>query len=652
MVKISFPNGDVKEFRAGISLSEIAESISQRLREDSLCAKVNETLTDLTTEITKDSSVEFLTSKNVQSLEVLRHSVAHVLAQAISRLYPSAKLAIGPAIDNGFYYDIDEDSIKDEDLENIENEMRKIISEDLKIQTKYLSLSQAKEFYKNNEYKLELLNSINLNKLKDDEKKEIEFEEDSIKFYVQGEFMDLCRGPHIARTGQIKAFKLDKTTKAYWRADSSNKQLTRIYGTAFFTSQDLKKHYELIEEAKKRDHRLIGKQMDLFSISDYAPGMPFFHNRGMVIWNELMDYWHKLHRADGYEIIKTPIMLNRTLWETSGHWFHYRENMYTSKVDDIDYAIKPMNCPGGILVYKTKSHSYREFPIKSGEIGLVHRHELSGALTGLFRVRCFHQDDAHIFMRHDQIKEQIIGVLNLLDKIYSSLGLTYHLELSTRPESGSIGSDENWENATNGLKSALIAFGKGYKLNPGDGAFYGPKIDVHLKDAIGRTHQCGTVQLDMNLPERFDMTYVDENDNRVRPVMIHRVIYGSFERFMGILIEHFAGKFPLWLSPVQIKIINVSDRHIEYCEQIKNKLENTGFRVESNYSNETLANRIRLAIDNDKPNYIIIIGDKDIENNKLSIRSRKIVDGKNEEFKLGIDEFIQMLKTEKDNKSL
>ena len=652
MIKIKLSDGSIKEFEKGISIIDVAKSISEGLARIAIAGKLNDKLTDLTTTIDNNSTLEIITQKSPESIHILRHTTAHIFAQAVQNLFPTAKITIGPAIENGFYYDVDCDELNNEILLKIEDEMKKIIKQNLPIEINYKTKQEALDFFKDNKYKQKLIQAISSGKLSDEELGEGNLENNKFKFYKQGQFEDICAGPHLPRTGLIKAFKLDKVTKAYWRGDAKNAQLNRVYGTAFWKKTDMDEYYTLLEEAKKRDHRILGKQMDLYSISDFAPGMPFFHNRGMILWDELLNYWKQIHKQDNYEIIQTPIMMNKSLWETSGHWEHYRENMYETNVDNIEYAIKPMNCPGGILVYKTKLYSYKDLPIKSGEVGLVHRHELSGALTGLFRVRCFHQDDAHIFMREDQIKQQILGVLKLVEKIYSILGLDYHLELSTRPENGSIGSDENWEKAETGLKEALDEFGKGFKMNLGDGAFYGPKIDIHLKDAIGRTHQCGTIQLDMNLPERFDLTYINENNKKIRPVMIHRVIYGSFERFIGILIEHFAGKFPLWLSPVQIKIINVADRHINYCNKIKTKLLEKDFRVETNFDNEGVGKKIALARENDKPNYMLILGDKDIENNTISVRTRKFLNGKNEEFTTTIEEFIEMISKERQNKEI
>lgn len=629
-INIKFPNGDVKEFQEGVSAHDIASSISEGFARAIIACEFEGNLIDLTRPINKSGSIVFYKFDDDKGKDVFWHSSAHIMAAALLKINPNIKLTIGPAIENGFYYDVfPRDAFSNEDIPKIEAEFKKIAKQNLDFERKEITKQEALKLFSDNKFKIEIIKELP--------------EDEAISIYSFGDFVDLCRGPHLKRTKVVKAFKVMQMSGAYWRADSNREQLLRIYGVSFPSNKELNEYLEKVKEAKKRDHKILGKQMDLFSFSEYAPGMPFLHNRGMVIWNELLDFWNEIHKEDGYEIIKTPIMMNRALWETSGHWDHYRENMYTTNVDDTDYAIKPMNCPGGILVYKTKSHSYKELPIKSGEIGLVHRHELSGALSGLFRVRAFHQDDAHIFMREEQIKEQILGVLNLVEKVYGVLGLDYHLELSTRPEEGSIGTDEAWEKSTEALKEALEDFGKGYKLNEGDGAFYGPKIDVHIKDSLGRTWQCATIQLDMNLPERFDLSYIDENNEKVRPVMIHRVIYGSMERFVGILIEHFAGKFPLWLSPVQVKILNIADRHLDYCEDIKNDLEKNGFRVDVDYDSKTLGNKIRLA-QSDKANYIIVIGDKDVENKTISARDRE---NKTTVYKL--PEFIEKLNDDLEN---
>jgi threonyl-tRNA synthetase len=631
-IKIEFPDGNVKEFQNGISGIDIAKSISEGLFRQSVAIKINDIIYDLRDEINNDSKIEIITTKSKESLPILRHTTAHIFAEAIREFNPNVNVAIGPFIENGFYYDIDIDELKDEDLSKIEEIMRRIIKENNKIEIEYMNKREALKFYYTNSYKQEIINDIFK-----------ETKEDNFKFYNQGNFKDLCRGPHLLSTGQVGAFKLEKITRVYWKADANNKQIFRVYGNAFWKKSEMDKYYEQLEEAKKRDHRVIGKQMKLFSISEYGAGFPFLKERGMEIWNELLSFWREVHRKHNYKEVKTPIILNKELWVKSGHWENYKENMYSLKIDNIENAIKPMNCPGGMLLYKEEYYSYRDLPLRVGEIGHVHRHELSGTLSGLFRVRTFHQDDAHIFMREDQIGEEILGVLKLVEEIYKTFGLDYHLELSTRPEK-SIGTDEQWKKAEQGLKDALEEYGKGYKLNPKDGAFYGPKIDVHIKDCIGRTWQCGTIQLDMSLPERFNLTYVDENSKKVRPVMIHRVIYGSVERFLGILIEHFAGKFPLWLAPVQIILINVADRHKDYCEKIRKKLIEKGFRVETDYDNQTVSNKIRLAQDV-KPNYIMVLGDNDEKTEKVSVRGR---DNKTKTYL--IDEFVEKIVFERDEK--
>jgi len=604
-ITITFPDGDTKEYDQGVTGLDIAKGISEGLARVSCAIVVNDITQDLTDEINRDSKIEILTFKNKRGKEIFLHSAAHLLAHAITELYPYAKLTIGPVVEEGFYYDIDHDPFKPEDLKKIEQKMHEIMKRKETISKEMIAKSKALELFKDNEYKVEMIDDL---------------EEGSISIYRQGSFVDLCRGPHLPSTGQIKAFKLTKIAGAYWRADASNKQLQRIYGIAFPDKKELKAYLQLREEAEKRDHRKIGKKLDLFSFHDEAPGMPIFHPKGMVIWNELVDFWNEEHRKDGYVLIKTPIMMNRKLWETSGHWMNYRENMYETKIDETEYAIKPMNCPGGMKWYANSIHSYKEFPIRVGEIGLVHRHELSGVLSGLFRVRAFHQDDAHIFMTNAQITEEVLGVLNLIDKMYRVFGLTYHLELSTRPEK-SIGTDEQWEKATKGLKSALEEYGMEYDINEGDGAFYGPKIDVHIKDAIGRTWQCATVQLDMSLPERFDLNYEGEDGKKHRPVMIHRVIYGALERFLGILIEHYAGKFPMWLSPVQVKILTVADRHDEYAEFLKKKFFDAGVRVEIDGRAESIPKKVREA-QLQQVNYILVIGDKEQEAQTINIRTR------------------------------
>ncbi|MDK2850043.1 MAG: threonyl-tRNA synthetase [Candidatus Woesearchaeota archaeon] len=632
-IKIKFPDGDIVEYPKGITALEIVEGISKKLAKKTIAAKLNDKVIDLFRPIEEDGSIVFLTFDDNEGKQVFWHSASHILAQAVKRLYPQAKLAIGPAIENGFYYDFDDLNISEQDLEKIENEMKKIIKENQKFTRKVISKEQALDLFKNEPYKLELINDL---------------DDKVISIYSNGDFVDLCRGPHVVSTGVIKAVKLTKLAGAYWRGDSNNKMLTRIYGIAFPSEEQLKQYLHFIEEAQKRDHRKLGKQLRLFSLHEEGPGFPFWLPRGMVIFNTLIDFWREEHRKAGYVEIKTPIMLNKALWVRSGHWDNYRENMYLTKVDNEEFAIKPMNCPGGMLVYKEEVHSYKELPLRVGEIGLVHRHELSGVLSGLFRVRAFHQDDAHIFMRPDQIKDEILGVLQLADKFYSIFGLDYHLELSTRPEK-SIGTDEQWEQATTALEQALKATGRDYKVNEGDGAFYGPKIDIHIKDAIGRTWQCGTIQLDMSLPERFDLTYMGEDgENKHRPVMIHRVIYGSLERFIGILIEHFAGKFPLWLAPEQVRVIPVSNNFNDYAEEVYKKLFDLGFRVEKDFRDETVSKKIRDA-QLMKVNYIIVVGEKEKSTNTVNVR-----DGRENKVlgQLNLDDFIASMKKEIEEKRL
>ena len=604
MINITLPDGNIKAFEKVPTGLDLAESISADFARNCVAMELDEALVDLTTSITADAKARFITRKDPEALHVLRHSAAHVMAQAILRLYKDAKLTIGPAIEDGFYYDIDMGPVSEEDFTKIEAEIKKIIKAKLPIHRKELSKAEALEFYKGEPYKQEMIS---------------ELEDGSISFYEQGEFTDLCRGPHVPHTGYVKAIKLTKVSGAYWRADPTKAQLQRIYGTAFFTKKELNAHLKFLEEAKKRNHRKIGQALDLFSFHEEAPGMPFFHPKGMVVWNALLDYWRAEHRAAGYVETKTPIMLNRALWEKSGHWENYRENMYTSTIDENDYAIKPMNCPGGMLIYGRKPHSYRDLPLRAAEVGLVHRHELSGVLQGLFRVRAFHQDDAHLYMMPEQIENEILGVLRLSERMYSTFGLGFHLELSTRPDK-SIGTDEQWEHATKGLESGLKAYGQDYALNEGDGAFYGPKIDLHIKDALGRTWQCGTIQLDMALPERFNLVYIGADNERHRPLMIHRTVFGSIERFLGILIEHFAGKLPLWLSPVQATILPINDDLIGYANEVKLALEEADLRVEVDDRAESLNKKVREAQLNQIP-LILTIGGKEKESGNLAVRT-------------------------------
>jgi len=620
MINITFPDNSIKGFENIPTGMDVAISISEGFAGNCVAMKINGQLFDLNQDIKKDTAISFITANDEEGLDILRHSSAHVMAEAVLNIYPDAKLTIGPVVEDGFYYDIDMDPISTDDLGAIEAEMKKIINAKNRFERKVVSKEQALEIFKDNPFKLELINELD--------------ETEEISLYRNGNFIDLCRGPHIPHTGMIKGFKLLKISGAYWRADQKREQLQRLYGISFFDKKKLNKYLHLIEEAKKRDHRKLGTRLDLYSFHDEAAGMPFFHARGMEIWNALLEYWRDEHRKAGYVETKTPVMLNRKLWEQSGHWENYRENMYTSMIDDEEYAIKPMNCPGGMLLYKTKAYSYRDLPVRAGEVGLVHRHELSGALSGLFRVRAFHQDDAHIFMTSDQIEDEVLGVLNLSQRIYSRFGLDFHLELSTRPKK-SIGSDEQWEEATNGLKAALDKYGRKYFINEGDGAFYGPKIDIHIKDALGRTWQCGTVQLDMALPERFDLSYKGQDNEKHRPIMIHRVIYGSLERFFGILVEHFAGRFPLWMAPVQAILLPINQDLAGYAEKIKAELDTHRIRCEVDKRSETLKKKIRDAQLVYVP-LIITIGDKEKETRTLSVRT---LDGK-VRMGLSMDEFV------------
>ena len=602
--------GEKRIFEDGMNALDIAGQISQDLKKRALAARLDGELIELVTPIHGDHELEILDFSDPEARKVLRHTASHVLAQAVKKILPEAKLAIGPAIENGFYYDFDvEKPLTPEILKQLEKEMNRIIKQNLRLERFELPREEALKLMeeKAEPYKVELIHDLP--------------EGETISFYKQGDFVDLCAGPHLPSTGKVKAFKLQSVAGAYWRGSEKNKMLQRIYGTAFFDKAEMEEYLARLEEAKKRDHRKLGRELDLFAIMDEGPGFPFFFPKGMVLRNTLEDYWRQIHARHGYEEIKTPIMLSRTLWETSGHWDHYKENMYTTKIDDMDFAIKPMNCPGGILVYKRKPWSYRDLPCRSGELGLVHRHELSGALHGLMRVRCFTQDDAHIFMTPDQIRDEIKGVYQLIDEVYSVFGFKYHVELSTRPEN-SIGTDEMWELATQGLQGALDDLKVPYIINEGDGAFYGPKIDFHLEDSIGRTWQCGTIQLDMNLPERFDLTYVGPDGQKHRPVMIHRVVFGSIERFIGILIEHFAGAFPLWLSPEQVRIMTITDRADEAALSLKEQLENAGLRVETDLRNEKIGFKIREAQMQKVP-YMLILGDKEVESGVASVRSRK-----------------------------
>ena len=600
-------NGIPMDVESGVNALDLSGKISKELKKEALAARLNGRVISLVTPIEEEGVLEIVGFNDEDGRRTLRHTASHVLAQAVKHLRPEAKLAIGPAIDNGFYYDFDVDEpFTPEFLAQVEKEMQKLIKLNERVERFELPRAEALELMKDEPYKVELINDLP--------------EGETISFYRQGDFTDLCAGPHLPSTGRIKAVKLTSIAGAYWRGSEKNKMLQRIYGTAFTNREELDAYLARIEEAKKRDHRKLGRQLDLFDIREEGPGFPFFYPKGMVLRNQLEDYWREIHRKHGYEEIKTPIMLNRSLWERSGHWDHYQENMYTTKIDDVDFAIKPMNCPGGILVYERKKWSYRDLPIRSGELGLVHRHELSGALHGLMRVRCFTQDDAHIFMTPDQIRDEIKGVYQLIDEVYKVFGFEYHVELSTRPEN-SIGTDEMWELATDGLRGALDDLGVKYVVNEGDGAFYGPKIDFHLTDCLGRTWQCGTIQLDMNLPERFDLTYTGPDGQEHRPVMIHRVVFGSIERFIGILTEHFAGAFPLWLAPVQVRLMTITDRADEAAKAVQAKLEDAGIRTEIDLRNEKIGFKIREAQVQKIP-YMLVLGDKEAENGVVAVRKR------------------------------
>jgi len=608
-LQITLKDGAVREVEQGTTMSELAESLSRSLAKSALAAKVDGQMVDLRYKLDKNAKVEFVTFEDNEGKDVLRHSASHILAQAVKRLYNDVKIAIGPSIANGFYYDFDTaQPFTPDDLAKIQSEMEQIVKENLPIERMEVSRAEAlRKFAELGEtYKVELINDLP--------------EDVTISLYKQGEFVDLCAGPHVPSTGRVKALKLQSIAGAYWRGDEKRKMLQRIYGTAFEKKADLDAYLHMLEEAAKRDHRKLGRELDLFSIQEEGPGFPFFHPKGMIIRNELEAFWRKLHIKYGYQEIKTPIILNQKLWQQSGHWDHYRENMYFTTIDDEGYAVKPMNCPGGILVYRTKHHSYRDLPLRTAELGLVHRHELSGALHGLMRVRSFTQDDAHIFMLPSQIKSEIQGVINLFDTVYSTFGLSYHAELSTKPEKA-MGSDEVWELATNALREALEERGMAYKINEGDGAFYGPKIDFHLRDSIGRTWQCGTIQLDMLMPEKFDLTYVGEDGLKHRPVMIHRVVYGSLERFIGILIEHYAGAFPVWLSPVQVKILPITDRHVDYANELAALMREQDIRVEVDDRNEKIGYKIREG-QLEKVPYILVVGDKEAESRSVAVRKR------------------------------
>ena len=633
MVKIDL-KGQVKEFDQGVTAAEVAKSIGMGLYKSACAAKIDGEVCDLRTPIEKDCSLEILTFDTAEGKHAYWHTTSHITAWAMMRLYPGTKFSIGPAIENGFYYDFDmEQPLSTEDLPKIEAEMKKIIKEDLPLERFALPADKAKELMAGQPYKEELI-------------EEHAGKGEDISFYKQGDFTDLCAGPHLVSTGMVKAVKLTAITGAYWRGDAKNKMLTRVYGISFPKQSMLEEHLQMLEEAKKRDHRKLGKELGLFMLRDEGPGFPFFLPKGMVLKNLLIDYWREVHKKYGYVEVSTPVILSRKLWERSGHWDHYKDNMYTTVIDDEDFAIKPMNCPGGMMVYQSQPHSYRDLPLRVGELGLVHRHELSGALHGLFRVRCFTQDDAHLFMTPAQLKDELKNVVRLFDEVYSVFGLSYKIELSTMPEDH-IGTVEQWEHNQDILKEAITEMGKDYEVNEGDGAFYGPKLDFHLADSLGRTWQCGTVQLDSQLPERFELEYVGEDGQKHRPVMLHRVVLGSIERFIGVITEHFAGKFPLWLSPVQAVVLPISEHHHEYAQGVQDVLEEAGFRVECDLRNEKIGYKIREAQLQRTP-YMIVVGDKEAAEGTISVRHR--ADG--DLGSMDLPAFIAKLKEEVESKEI
>ncbi len=635
-MKITLKDGSVKEYAQPMSILDVAKDLSEGLGRMACVGEVNGETADLRTILKEDCSLNILTAREEKGLAALRHSASHVMAQAVKRLYPEAKLAIGPSIADGFYYDIDfAEPVAAEDLEKIEAEMKKIVKEALPIERFSLPREEAIALMKEKEepYKVELIEDLP--------------EGEEISFYKQGEFTDLCAGPHLMSTKDVgKAYKLTSIAGAYWRGDEHNKMLTRLYATAFSKKEELEAYLTMIEEAKKRDHRKLGRELGLFMMHEAGPGFPFFLPKGMVLKNTLLEYWREIHKKAGYVEVATPIILNRSLWETSGHWDHYKNNMYTTVIDEQDYAVKPMNCPGGMLTYASEPRSYRDLPLRMGELGLVHRHEKSGQLHGLMRVRCFTQDDAHIFMTPEQIKDEIMGVAKLIDSVYTLFGFQYHVELSTRPED-SMGSDEDWEMATEGLRSALGELGLDYVVNEGDGAFYGPKIDFHLVDAIGRTWQCGTIQLDFQMPQRFELEYIGADGEKHRPIMIHRVAFGSIERFIGILIEHFAGAFPTWLAPVQVKVLPISDKFMDYARQVTERLDQEGIRVELDVRSEKIGYKIREAQMQKVP-YMLVVGQKEAEDGVAAVRSRFLGD----EGQKPLEEFITSIKAEIESKEI
>ena len=635
-MKITLKDGSVKEYSQPMSIVDVAKDLSEGLGRMACVGEVNGETADLRTVLEEDCTLNILTARDEKGLAALRHSASHVMAQAVKRLYPEAKLAIGPSIADGFYYDIDfAEPVAAEELEKIEAEMKRIVKEALPIERFSLPREEAIAFMKEKQepYKVELIEDLP--------------EGEEISFYKQGEFTDLCAGPHLMSTKDVgKAYKLTSIAGAYWRGDEHNKMLTRLYATAFSKKEELEAYLTMIEEAKKRDHRKLGRELGLFMMHEAGPGFPFFLPKGMVLKNTLLEYWREIHKKAGYVEVSTPVILNRSLWETSGHWDHYKNNMYTTVIDEQDYAVKPMNCPGGMLTYASEPRSYRDLPLRMGELGLVHRHEKSGQLHGLMRVRCFTQDDAHIFMTPEQIKDEIMGVAKLIDSVYTLFGFQYHVELSTRPED-SMGSDEDWEMATEGLRSALAELGLDYVVNEGDGAFYGPKIDFHLVDAIGRTWQCGTIQLDFQMPQRFELEYIGADGEKHRPIMIHRVAFGSIERFIGILIEHFAGAFPTWLAPVQVKVLPISDKFMDYARQVTERLDQSGIRVELDVRSEKIGYKIREAQMQKVP-YMLVVGQKEAEEGVVAVRSRFLGD----EGQKSLEEFITAIKEEIGSKEI
>ena len=631
-ITITFPDGNSRSYDQAITIGEVAKSISNKLAKNALAGEVDGKVKDLNTVLDKDATVKILTWDDDEGKNVFRHSSSHLLAEAVQNLFPGTKYGIGPAIKDGFYYDFDsEHTFSEDDFEAIEKEMKRLAAQGCAFQKKIVSREEALKYFeeKGEKYKVELINDLP--------------EDAEISTYQQGEFLDLCAGPHLPSTEKIKAVKIMSIAGAYWRGNEKNKMLQRVYATSFPKQAQLDEYLHMLEEAKKRDHRKIGQELGLFTIMDEGPGFPFFLPKGMILRNELENYWREIHKEAHYDEIRTPMILNRSLWEQSGHWDHYQDNMYFTKIDDADYAIKPMNCPGSILVYKNSLHSYRELPIRMGELGLVHRHEKSGALHGLMRVRCFTQDDAHIFMLESQIKEEIKGVIRLIDSVYSLFGFEYHLELSTRPED-SMGSEEIWETATAALKEAMDEEGLAYQINEGDGAFYGPKIDFHLTDCLGRTWQCGTIQLDFLMPEKFDITYIGEDGEKHRPVMIHRVAFGSIERFIGILTEHFAGAFPTWLCPVQVRVMSITDKQLPYAEEICKKMQAKGIRAEVDSRNEKIGYKIRESVSQKIP-YSLVAGDKEVENGEISVRRLGLGDIGSKNVDELIDIILEEIKT-------